>query len=93
MEALRQLYGRNPGAADRIGAIVLAAPDVDMDVFSASVERIGARAPKITIVTATNDRALSVSRWIAGGMTRVGAAEKAQPGPPLTASRHPTRCP
>lgn len=79
MEALRQLYARNPGAAtERIGAIVFASPDIDMDGFSSSVERIGALAPKITIITATNDRALSVSRWIAGGMTRVGLAEKAQ---------------
>ena len=30
------------------------------------------------MVTATNDRALAVSRWIAGGITRVGAAETAQ---------------
>ncbi len=29
-------------------------------------------------MTATNDRALAVSRWIAGGITRVGAAQKAQ---------------
>ena len=65
-------------AAARIGAIVFASPDIDMEVFSASVERISDLAPKVTIVTATNDRALSVSRWIAGGITRVGAAEKAQ---------------
>jgi esterase/lipase superfamily enzyme len=78
MESLRQLYSRSPGAADRIGAIVFASPDIDMDVFSASIDRIGALAPKITIVAATNDRALSVSQWIAGGMTRVGAAEKAK---------------
>ena len=79
MEALRQLYAHQGEAATaRIGSIVFASPDIDMDVFSASVDRIGGLAPKITIVTATNDRALSVSRWIAGGMTRVGAAEKAQ---------------
>ena len=79
MEALRQFYARAGDAAvTRIGAIVFASPDIDMDVFSASVERIGDLAPKVTIVTATNDRALSVSQWIAGGMTRVGAAEKAQ---------------
>ena len=79
MEALRQLYARAGEAATaRIGSIVFASPDIDMDVFSASVERIGGLAPKVTIVTATNDRALSVSQWIAGGMTRVGAAEKAQ---------------
>jgi esterase/lipase superfamily enzyme len=79
MEALRQLYARHGEVATaRIGSIVFASPDIDMDVFSASVDRIGGLAPKVTIVTATNDRALSVSRWIAGGMTRVGAAEKAQ---------------
>jgi esterase/lipase superfamily enzyme len=79
MEALRQIYARHAGAAvERIGAIVFAAPDIDMDVFSSSVERIGPLAAKITVVTATNDRALAVSGWIAGGITRVGAAEQAR---------------
>jgi esterase/lipase superfamily enzyme len=35
-------------------------------------------ARKIIVVTAANDRALAVSRWMAGGITRVGAAETAQ---------------
>jgi esterase/lipase superfamily enzyme len=79
MEALRQLYARRgDAAAERIGAIVLASPDVDMDVFSSSIKRIGPLAANVTVVTATNDRALALSRWIAGGITRVGAAEKAQ---------------
>ena len=77
MEALRQLHAAHGDAsAQRIGAVVLASPDVDMDVFSSSVERIGALAPKIIVITATNDRALALSRWLAGGITRVGAAEK-----------------
>ena len=77
MEALRQLYAHHGDlAADRIGAVVFASPDIDVDVFSTSVERIGPLARKITVITATNDRALAVSRWMAGGMTRVGAAEK-----------------
>jgi esterase/lipase superfamily enzyme len=77
MEALRQLYARRGDAAtERIGAVVFAAPDIDMDVFSSSIERIGPLAGKITVVTATNDRALALSGWIAGGITRVGAAEK-----------------
>jgi esterase/lipase superfamily enzyme len=79
MEALRQLYAQlGKEAANRIGSVVFASPDIDMDGFSSSIQRIGPLAPKITVVTATNDRALAVSRWIAGGMTRVGAAEKAQ---------------
>jgi esterase/lipase superfamily enzyme len=79
MEALRQLYAhRGDAAADRLGAVVFASPDIDMDVFASSVERVGPIARKITVLTATNDRALAVSRWMAGGMTRVGAAQKAQ---------------
>jgi esterase/lipase superfamily enzyme len=79
MEALRQVYARDGDAAvDRIGAILFASPDIDMDVFSSSVQRIGPLASKITVIAATNDRALAVSGWIAGGITRVGAAERAQ---------------
>lgn len=78
LESLRQLYARYGDAvANRIGAVVLAAPDIDMDVFSSSVTAIGPLARKITVITATNDRALALSGRLAGGMTRVGAAEKA----------------
>ncbi|MPZ39288.1 MAG: alpha/beta hydrolase [Rhizobiales bacterium] len=78
LESLRQVYGRygDAGAA-RIGAVVFASPDIDLDVFSSSVSRIGPLAQKITIITATNDRALALSSRVAGGITRVGAAEKA----------------
>jgi esterase/lipase superfamily enzyme len=79
LEALRQLNARyGEAAADRIGAVVFASPDIDIDVFSSSIERMGPLARKITIITATNDRALAISRKIAGGVSRVGAAEKAQ---------------
>jgi esterase/lipase superfamily enzyme len=79
MEALRQLYAQlGEEAVNRIGSIVFASPDIDMDGFASSVKRIGPLAAKITVVTATNDRALAVSRWIAGGITRVGAAEGEQ---------------
>ena len=61
----------------KIGAVVFASPDIDMDVFSSAVSRIGPLAGKITVITSTNDRALALSGRIAGGMTRVGAAEKA----------------
>ncbi len=79
MEALRQVYAhQGDQVADRLGAVVFASPDIDMDVFASSVEHIGPIARKITVLTATNDRALALSRWMAGGMTRVGAAQKAQ---------------
>jgi len=77
LESLRQLYARyGDTVADKIGAVVFAAPDIDMDVFSSSINRIGPLSRKITVIAATNDRALALSGQIAGGMTRVGAAEK-----------------
>ena len=78
LESLRQLYTRDGDTVvDKIGAVVFASPDIDMDVFSSAINRIGPLARKITVITATNDRALALSGRIAGGMTRVGAAEKA----------------
>ena len=78
LESLRQLYARDGDTVtDKIGAVVFASPDIDMDVFSSAVVRIGPLGRKITVVTATNDRALALSGRLAGGITRVGAAEKA----------------
>jgi esterase/lipase superfamily enzyme len=77
MEGLRQIYLRRGNlAAAKIGSVVFASPDIDLDVFTSSVRRIGPLARKITVITATNDRALVLSGWIAGGVSRVGAAEK-----------------
>src|SRR5262245_24909704 len=79
LEALRQICARyGDAAAEKIGAVVFASPDIDIDVFRSSIERLGPIARKITVVTATNDRALALSRKLAGGITRGGAAEKAQ---------------
>ena len=78
LESLRQLYAHHgDSATGRIGAVVFAAPDIDMDVFSSAISRIGEIAGKITVITASDDRALALSARLAGGMTRVGAAEKA----------------
>jgi len=79
LEALRELYARQPAlSVERIGSVVFAAPDIDIDVFSSSVARIGPLASKITVITSRNDRALAISGLIAGGITRVGSAEKAR---------------
>jgi len=79
LESLRQVYARYGDAVvQKIGAVVFAAPDIDMDVFRSAMNRIGPLAHKITVIAATNDRALALSGQLAGGMTRVGAAEKAE---------------
>jgi esterase/lipase superfamily enzyme len=70
VESLRQLYARyGDTVTGRIGAVVFAAPDIDMDVLSSAIGRIGPLAGKITVITSTNDRALALSGRIAGGMT------------------------
>jgi esterase/lipase superfamily enzyme len=77
LEALRMVRASGGEAAmARIGAVVLASPDVDIDFFTRSVERLGADARKITVISSTNDRALELSRRIAGGIVRAGAADR-----------------
>lgn len=73
LEALRSYRDQHGDKGlDRLGALVLASPDVDLDVFKAHLSRLGPLRQKMTIITATNDRALDLSRRLAGG-DRVGA--------------------
>jgi esterase/lipase superfamily enzyme len=73
LEALRSYRDRHGEQGfDRIGAVVFASPDIDIDVFRANLGRLGSLRAKMTVITATNDRALDVSRRLAGG-ARLGA--------------------
>jgi esterase/lipase superfamily enzyme len=77
LETLRFVRASGGDAAmARIGAVVLASPDVDIDLFAQGVERLGVDAQKITVITAQNDRALELSRRLAGGVVRAGAADR-----------------
>jgi esterase/lipase superfamily enzyme len=77
LETLRMLRGSaGEEAMSRIGAVVLAAPDIDIDLFTRGVERLGSDARKITVISSTNDRALAVSSRLAGGVLRAGAADR-----------------
>ena len=77
LETLRLVRAAGGDAAmSRIGAIVLASPDVDIDLFEQAVTRLGTDAGKITVITSSKDRALRVSQRIAGGVERAGSAER-----------------
>jgi esterase/lipase superfamily enzyme len=77
LETLRMLRGSGgESAMERIGAVVLAAPDIDIDLFARGLERLGPDARKITVISSTNDRALAVSSRLAGGIVRAGAADR-----------------
>jgi esterase/lipase superfamily enzyme len=73
VEAFRQIKisGDLPPAS-RLGAVVLAAPDIDIDVFKAQLRRFGKPQKPFYVVLSRDDRALFLSRTIAGGVTRVG---------------------
>ena len=77
LETLRMLRAEAGEAAiARIGAVVLAAPDIDFDLFANGVRRLGPDVHKITVISSTNDRALELSSTIAGGVVRAGAADR-----------------
>ncbi len=76
LETLRMVRATGGETAmARIGAVVLAAPDIDLDLFTRGIERLGPDAKKITVISSTNDRALGLSSRLAGGV-RAGAAER-----------------
>ena len=76
LETLRMLRAEAGEAAmARIGAVVLAAPDIDFDLFSNSVARLGPDLARITVISSTNDRALGLSGALAGGL-RAGAVDR-----------------
>jgi len=76
MEAMRGL-ALHGGVPKKIGNVILAAPDVDVDVFERQIQRIGP-TPRVTLFVSRDDRALDLSRRIAGGVDRLGAIDPTQ---------------
>lgn len=73
METLRQMALRDgPEALDHIAAVVLIAPDVDVDVFRAEVHDIGKLPQPFVIFGSSRDRVLGVSSTLSGGEGRLG---------------------
>ena len=78
MEALRQYSIRNGGLNDKITNVVLASPDLDVDVFWRQMETLGPDRPPFTILVTQDDRALWFSRLIAGA-SRLGGTDPTSP--------------
>ena len=67
------------GKRRTINHIVLASPDIDIDLFRSQVRQLPpAIRSRIYILVSSDDRALRASRRIAGGVQRVGLAHAAQ---------------
>jgi esterase/lipase superfamily enzyme len=77
VEALRQMAIRNRGLPPKIKDIMLAAPDIDVDVFRREIAEIEAsdKSPPVTLFVSQDDRALAFSRRLAGDEPRLGAID------------------
>jgi len=78
LEALRQMAIRDKRIAPKIKNVMLAAPDVDVDVFRRQMADIGAQGPNVTLFVSQDDRALKVSRRVWGNIERLGQINVAQ---------------
>jgi esterase/lipase superfamily enzyme len=78
MEALRQLAiegDRNLGG--KLGDVVLASPDIDVDVFKSQMRRYGKPEKPFIVLLSEDDRALRLAGLIAGSKPRVGEYKNA----------------
>lgn len=74
MEALRQdAIAGSPKLSERLGDVMLAAPDIDLNVFRQQLARLD--PSHVFVLVSANDRALSLSRTLAGDRPRLGALD------------------
>ncbi|MGH6835993.1 MAG: alpha/beta hydrolase [Methylocella sp.] len=78
MEALREnAIAGSPDLNDKLGDVMLAAPDIDLNVFRRQLARLD--PSHVFVLVASNDRALSLSRTLAGDRQRLGALDPNNP--------------
>jgi esterase/lipase superfamily enzyme len=73
MEALRLLELRDSAAFGKLHAVVLLAPDVDVDIFRQRMALLEGRDLPVYIFASSRDRALRVSSRLQGRRPRLGA--------------------
>jgi esterase/lipase superfamily enzyme len=75
--ALEALRGKAISGHGKIGSkiknVFLIAPDVDVDVFRTQIERMGAPRPRFALFVSQDDPALGLSKFLWGGMQRLGS--------------------
>ncbi len=75
LEALRQMSIRDRRIVPKLKHVMLAAPDVDVDVFRKQIREIGNNRPPFTLIVSQDDKALSISRRVSGNTLRLGAVD------------------
>ncbi len=82
-EALRGVAMREQSIPAKVKNVVLASPDIDIDVFRRQFTEMGPKRPHFVILTSTRDKALEMSSWLSGGVSRVGGSDLRPYGPLL----------
>jgi esterase/lipase superfamily enzyme len=80
IDAVRELTiaaraaGENPGEVLKLGTIILAAPDIDMEVANQRIssERLPDVPDRLTVYLSPKDKALLLSNWLHNGISRIG---------------------
>ncbi|NLS06120.1 alpha/beta hydrolase [Rhizobium sp. P32RR-XVIII] len=78
MESLRQMGIRDGHVNPKIHNVILASPDIDIQVFAKQYVEMGEPRPKFTIFVSQDDRALAISSFITGRVSRLGAINPAE---------------
>ncbi len=78
LEGLRQMAIRNGGLPPKFKNVMLAAPDVDVDVFRSQIADMGKQHPRFTLFVSRDDRALAFSRRVWGDIARLGSIDPEQ---------------
>lgn len=79
METVRELRLQHRDDVLSKLVVVLAAPDIDVDVFRSQLKDIGTLAVPISVLVSKDDRALVASSLIAGERPRVGRVDVNDP--------------
>lgn len=72
VESLRQMAIRRGRIDPKIGNVILAAPDLDVDVFGQQYQSFAGKGPHFTLFVSRDDRALTLSKRISGNVERLG---------------------
>ena len=78
LESLRQMAIRNGGLPKKFKNVMLASPDVDVDVFRSQIADMGSPHPNMTLFVSRDDRALATSKRVWGDVARLGAIDPEQ---------------
>ncbi len=80
VETLRQMAIRDHGLPSKIRDVMLASPDIDVDVFRRQIAEIdaGPRSTQFTLFVSRDDKALGLSSFLARDSTRLGALDPTQ---------------